>query len=49
VQLGATMGERIEVFGALQAGDVVLKRGREELATGTRVKTKPATPAGGAK
>ena len=41
VQLGATMAERIEVFGALQAGDTVLLRGREELPTGTAVRTRP--------
>lgn len=48
VQLGAAMGDRIEVFGALQAGEFVLKRGREELPTGARVQTKPAaaTPGG---
>lgn len=39
VQLGVTAGERVEVFGALNAGDVILKRGREELATGSRVQT----------
>jgi RND family efflux transporter MFP subunit len=45
VQLGATMGDRTEVFGTLRAGDIVLKRGREELATGTRVKTRPEAKA----
>jgi RND family efflux transporter MFP subunit len=39
VQLGVTAGERVEVFGALEAGDVILKRGREELATGSHVQT----------
>ena len=42
VQLGVTAGERVEVFGALEAGDVILKRGREELATGSRVQTMAA-------
>lgn len=49
VQLGAAMGERVEVFGSLQAGDVVLKRGREELSTGARIKTRPAAAAAGAR
>ncbi len=49
VQLGATMGERLEIFGALQAGVPVLKRGREELLTGTRVQTKPAAAVAGGK
>jgi len=49
VQLGATMGDRIEIFGALQAGDTVLGRGREELPTGASVKTRPAVPAAPAK
>jgi len=39
VQLGITADERVEVFGALDAGDVIVKRGREELATGSRVQT----------
>lgn len=39
VQLGVTAGERVEVFGALSAGDVLLKRGQEELATGSGVQT----------
>ncbi len=39
VQLGITAGERVEVFGALDTSDEILKRGREELATGSRVQT----------
>jgi membrane fusion protein (multidrug efflux system) len=42
VQRGMTVKDRVEVFGALQAGDVVLKRGSEELKPGTKVSTKPA-------
>lgn len=41
VQLGITAGERVEIIGALEAGAVILKRGREELATGSRVQTAP--------
>lgn len=42
VQLGVTAGERVEIIGDLKAGDVILRRGREELATGSRVQTAPA-------
>jgi RND family efflux transporter MFP subunit len=37
---GVAMGELVEVFGDLAAGDVVLKRGSEVLAPGTAVATK---------
>lgn len=47
VQLGAAMGDRLEVFGALQAGERILKRGREELPTGVRVQTQPTAGAKG--
>jgi membrane fusion protein (multidrug efflux system) len=38
-----------EVFGPLQAGDTVLKRGLEELKEGAKVNTKTDVPDGGAK
>jgi RND family efflux transporter MFP subunit len=44
VQRGVTVGELVEVFGPLAAGDQVLKRGSETIATGTKVSTKPWTP-----
>lgn len=37
VQRGAQLGDRAEVFGALREGDLVVKRGNEELRTGQRV------------
>ena len=40
VARGATMGDLVEVFGELAAGDQVLKRGSEVLAPGTPVVTK---------
>ncbi len=42
VQRGATQGDLVEVFGALQAGDLVAKRGSEELRNGTKVQ--PVAP-----
>ncbi|MCU1283097.1 MAG: efflux transporter, family, subunit [bacterium] len=41
VQRGTTLKDRVEVFGPLQAGDTILKRGSEELKGGAKVKTKP--------
>jgi RND family efflux transporter MFP subunit len=49
VQRGATLKDRVEVFGALQAGDLVLRRGSEEMKPGTKVSTKLYVPDGGAK
>ena len=43
VQRGSTMGDLVEVFGPLAAGDEVLKRGSEVMTTGTAVQTKPGT------
>jgi membrane fusion protein (multidrug efflux system) len=40
VARGATMGDLVEVFGELAAGDPVLRRGSEVLATGTAITTK---------
>jgi membrane fusion protein, multidrug efflux system len=48
VQRGTALKDRTEVFGPLQAGDTVLKRGSEELKDGTKVKTKLYAPDGGA-
>jgi hypothetical protein len=48
VRRGATVGERLEVVGQLAAGDLVLKRGSEELPNGARVTPKKIAPDGGA-
>src|SRR6266446_1341779 len=48
VQRGTALKDRVEVFGPLQAGDLVLTRGSEELKDGTKVMTKPYIPDGGA-
>lgn len=37
VQLGVTVNDKVEVFGSLAAGDIILKRGREDLVNGSRV------------
>jgi hypothetical protein len=47
VQRGTALKGRVEVFGPLQAGDLVLTRGSEELKDGTKVMTKPYVPDGG--
>jgi membrane fusion protein, multidrug efflux system len=39
VQRGVAMGELVEVFGELAAGDQVLRRGSETMKTGTKVTT----------
>ncbi len=49
VQRGAGLKDRVEVFGALNAGDQVLKRGSEELKSGAKVVARPWTSDGGAK
>jgi membrane fusion protein, multidrug efflux system len=49
VQRGMAVKDRVEIFGALQAGDTILKRGSEELKDGAKVKTRPYAPDGGAK
>jgi membrane fusion protein, multidrug efflux system len=47
VQRGVSQGDLVEVFGALQPGDVVAKRGSEDLRAGIRVQTRDAPkPAG---
>jgi RND family efflux transporter MFP subunit len=48
VQRGTALKDRVEVFGPLQAGDLVLTRGSEELREGTKVMTRPYVPDGGA-
>lgn len=45
VQRGVTQGDLIEVFGALQAGDVVAKRASEDLRNGLHVEMRAAKPA----
>jgi hypothetical protein len=53
VRRGVSMGALVEVFGELHAGDVVAKRGSEELRPGTAVTLRsppvpsPATSASG--
>jgi RND family efflux transporter MFP subunit len=49
VQRGTALKDRVEVFGALQPGDTVLRRGSEELKDGTKVKAALHAPDGGAK
>jgi membrane fusion protein (multidrug efflux system) len=44
VQRGVAMGELVEVFGDLAAGDQVLKRGSETMKPGTKVSTHASTP-----
>jgi hypothetical protein len=46
---GATMGELVEVFGELAAGDQVLKRGSEVMPPGTAVTAQPGGVGGRAK
>lgn len=46
VQRGATMGDLLEVFGALNEGDQVARRGSEELRTGARVTVRAPAGAG---
>jgi RND family efflux transporter MFP subunit len=49
VQRGTALKDRVEVFGPLQPGDTILKRGSEELKDGAKVKTRPYVPDGGTK
>ena len=49
IQRGVVLKDQVEVFGTgLAAGDLVLKRGSEELKTGTKVQTHIASLDGGA-
>jgi RND family efflux transporter MFP subunit len=45
VQRGVMQGDLVEVFGAVHDGDVVAKRGTEELRQGLHVETRAAAPA----
>jgi RND family efflux transporter MFP subunit len=47
VRRGAAVGDRLEIIGGLAPGDVVLKRGSEELQNGARVSPKKSTADGG--
>jgi RND family efflux transporter MFP subunit len=49
VQRGATLKDRVEIFGPLQAGDLVLRRGSEEMKPGSKVSAKLYVPDAGAK
>ena len=42
VRRGSTMGDLVEVFGSLNAGDSVVVRGSEDLVNGTRVVPRPS-------
>jgi RND family efflux transporter MFP subunit len=48
VRRGLALGDKTEVFGALAPGDLVLRRGSEEMKSGTHVATKAWAPDGGA-
>ena len=45
VKTGLTAGPLVEVFGDLQVGDEVARRGTDEIRPGTEVKSRPAKPA----
>jgi RND family efflux transporter MFP subunit len=49
VQRGISVGNKVEVFGALAPGEPVLVRGSEELRAGASVQTRPWAPDGQAK
>jgi RND family efflux transporter MFP subunit len=44
VQRGAVQGDLVEVFGGLQEGDTIARRGSEELRPGARVEVRAAAP-----
>lgn len=48
VQRGVMQGDLIEVFGAVHEGDLIAKRGTEELRSGVRVETRAAPAASNA-
>ena len=48
VQRGATQGDLVEAFGGLAEGDVVARRGSEDLRSGMHVETRAPKPAGAA-
>jgi len=41
VSRGAPAGDQVEIFGALQAGDEIVRRGSDEIREGTLLKAKP--------
>ena len=45
VSRGVTQGDLVEVIGPLREGDLVARRGNEELRTGAHVAVAPAKPA----
>jgi membrane fusion protein (multidrug efflux system) len=47
VQRGTVLKDRTEVFGRLQVGDAILRRGSEELKDGAKVKPRQYVPDGG--
>jgi RND family efflux transporter MFP subunit len=47
VKRGVAADQLVEVFGALNAGDVIAVRGTDEIRPGTRVSPRPAAPAVG--
>src|SRR6266849_2816330 len=42
VTRGPTVGSLVQVYGSLKQGDMIVRRGTDELRSGTRVQTKPA-------
>ena len=44
VSRGARVGDLVEVFGALKDGDVVVRRGTDEIRQGAKVNAQPAKP-----
>jgi hypothetical protein len=44
IQRGSATPDLVEVFGALESGDLVARRGSEELRAGMRVETKTVAP-----
>jgi RND family efflux transporter MFP subunit len=48
VQRGAAQGDLVEVFGGLQEGDTIVKRGTDELRPGMHVNVQAPRPAGSA-
>jgi RND family efflux transporter MFP subunit len=44
VNRGARVGDLIEIFGALKDGDLIVRRGTDEIREGTKVNAQPAKP-----
>ncbi len=49
VERGAVLQDKVEVFGALEPGDLVLRRGSEEMKGGVKVAVKQAQPGSASK